>query len=268
MCYSISQKAELSVNDYLEYASGFTSRTDVMKQFEIFNKIPSYYHTAAYEHPSLPVVTSLNPFKIELLEWTLVPKPNRNTTLVEALKKRSVFSANCRDDSMFEKWPWKFGPNKQRGVLIVDGFFENHWTFDENGKPKDYYPYYISKADGSPMLIGCLWEKAQFVNEDTEINSFAIITTSPNDILAKIHNKDRQRMPFILEPELVGAWMNDLGKEETLQIIGPYDEDLLKYRTVPHQKSNKKKGIEALGNLPEAIQLKEFEGFDYSEVFV
>lgn len=116
------------------------------------------------------------------------------------------------------------------------------------------------------MLIGCIWEKVQFPAEETEINSFAIITTDPNDILAKIHNKDRQRMPFILEPELVEPWMNETGKEETLQIIGPYDEDLLQYWSVPHQKSNKKKGIEAIGNVPEAIQLKEFEGFDYREV--
>lgn len=50
----------------------------------------------------------------------------------------------------------------------------------------------------------------------------AIITTEPNRIVAKVHN----RMPAILLPEAEVEWLNlDTTPEQALELIKPYPDE-------------------------------------------
>ncbi len=61
--------------------------------------------------------------------------------------------------------------------------------------------------------------------EGQRIATCTIITTTPNSVLAPIHN----RMPVILLPEDEEAWLNaDLTEVEPLvSLLKPYPDDLL-----------------------------------------
>jgi len=62
--------------------------------------------------------------------------------------------------------------------------------------PKEKQPYAIALADRGLMALAGLWETWRSSAQET-IRSFTIITTTPNELCAEVHN----RMPVILPPE-------------------------------------------------------------------
>ena len=86
---------------------------------------------------------------------------------------------------------------------------------DRTGKQ----PYAIALADRSLMALAGLWENWNSP-EGEWMRSFAIITTTPNELCARLHN----RMPVVLKPE---AWPVWLGEEfgRGIRAQGPADAD-------------------------------------------
>jgi putative SOS response-associated peptidase YedK len=102
---------------------------------------------------------------------------------------------------------------RQRCLVPADGFFE--WK--RTGTAKQ--PYYLRRGDGGPLAFAGLWDRWRG-DAGTEIDSFTIVTTTPNDLVAPIHN----RMPAILLPDRYDMWLDpehrdvdDLGS-----LLGPY----------------------------------------------
>jgi putative SOS response-associated peptidase YedK len=81
----------------------------------------------------------------------------------------------------------------------------------ENSSGKQ--PYAIGLKGGGLMALAGLWETWRSPAGE-RVRSFAVITTEPNELCARLHN----RMPAILAPE---AWPEWLGEE-------PADEAHLK----------------------------------------
>ena len=109
-------------------------------------------------------------------------------------KEDSKFSKpiNARAETLLEK-PTFRGAIKQRRCLIpADGFYEWH----TEGKIKT--PHHIHLKDGRLFAFAGLWE--EWHGERT----CAIITTEPNSLMERIHN----RMPVILPPDLEDAWLD------------------------------------------------------------
>jgi putative SOS response-associated peptidase YedK len=88
----------------------------------------------------------------------------------------------------------------------------------EDGKQ----PYAIALVDRRLMALAGLWENWRSPAGEW-VRSFAIITTTPNELCARLHN----RMPVVLKPETWPAW---LGAEPTdaarlSRMLGPYPSD-------------------------------------------
>ena len=79
-------------------------------------------------------------------------------------------------------------------------------------------PYAIALSDRRVMALAGLWENWRSPAGEW-MRSFAIITTTPNEMCAELHN----RMPAVLKPE---AWSLWLGEE-------PADPDELKALLTP-----------------------------------
>jgi putative SOS response-associated peptidase YedK len=80
----------------------------------------------------------------------------------------------------------------------VDNFYE--WKKTATGKQ----PYAIALADGGLMALAGLWETWRSpAGERTR--SFAIITTTPNELCAELHN----RMPVVLSRAAWPAWLGE-----------------------------------------------------------
>ena len=64
------------------------------------------------------------------------------------------------------------------------------------------------------MAFAGIWDQWHPPGEEIVLESFSILTTSANELLAQIHD----RMPVILSPDNYGLWLNkDIHNPELLQ---------------------------------------------------
>jgi putative SOS response-associated peptidase YedK len=93
--------------------------------------------------------------------------------------------------------------------------------FTESGKQ----PYAIALADRSLMALAGLWENWHSPAGEW-VRSFAIVTTTPNELCADIHD----RMPVILKPEAWPAWLGEQPADlpQLKSLLAPYPtEDMI-----------------------------------------
>jgi len=249
MCYNISYLTKKK----LKYARRFGNNEADIKDLEeqlkkLGEKIGPHYHTSGFDHLDVPVITNESRNKIQLFNWGLIPDWVKDVRKAVELSNKTL---NARGEEMFEKPSFRHAAKYRRCLVLVDGYFEYHWKNDKS------YPYHIALKNDEPMALAGLWETWNLESEDLIRNTFSIVTTSANPLMAHIHNKPKgsmePRMPLIIPRELEDEWLkpidDPLDMNEIKSIIKPYDEEEMQSWTVP-----KIKGKEAVGNVPEAIE--------------
>jgi len=125
---------------------------------------------------------------------------------------------NARAETVTETNTWKDSIRKRRCIVPASGYYE--WQGDKGKKQ----PYYIHLKDEDVFAFAGLWE--EFRNEaDQWVITYAIITTTPAEAIAGIHD----RMPVILHPEDEEVWLDrELTEPEAvLPLLKPFDSDAL-----------------------------------------
>lgn len=85
---------------------------------------------------------------------------------------------------------------KRRCLVPACGFYE--WQKTPAGKT----PYYITSADETLLAFAGLWDNWR-TPDGQRLTSFTIITTEPNELVARLHD----RMPVILDPADYRTWL-------------------------------------------------------------
>jgi len=98
----------------------------------------------------------------------------------------------------------------------LDSFYE--WKKIGNGKQ----PYAIALKGGGLMAMAGLWETWRSPAGE-RIRSFTIVTTTPNELCAELHN----RMPVVLKPEAWPAWLGEEPADpaQLKALLAPYPSD-------------------------------------------
>jgi len=170
--------------------------------------------------------------------WPLIPTWAKGT-----VSKYSTANAKAEtlDTTKSYRSAWS---NAQRCLIPATGFYE--WQVVEGKKQKQ--PYNIKLANQPIFAMAGLWE--QSINPETEItvDSFTIITTQANSMMAEIHNT-KERMPVIVSPESYQHWLTG-SLTDAEQLLAPYPESYMTaykvttYVNNPH--NNDEKCIEKL----------------------
>lgn len=143
--------------------------------------------------PTQPVLAVPNnhPDKMEFMLWGLIPGWAKDTAIGSKM-------INARAETLAEKPSFKHAYKRRRCLILADGFYE--WQTIPGSKAKQ--PMFIHLADRKPFGFAGLWET--WHPGDENILSCTIITTEPNELMSKIHN----RMPVILPPSAWEEWLD------------------------------------------------------------
>jgi putative SOS response-associated peptidase YedK len=109
---------------------------------------------------------------------------------------------NARSETAGEKPAFRrlLATASRRALLPADGFYE--WLRPEDRKAPRV-PFRFTLTDGSLFAFAGLWTPATLDGE--EVESVTILTTTPNELVARLHD----RMPVILPDRAAeAAWLS------------------------------------------------------------
>jgi putative SOS response-associated peptidase YedK len=123
--------------------------------------------------------------------WGLVP-----SWWKKPLSEKKFSTFNARSEGLEASNTFR-GPFRHHRCLVpVSGFYE--WTGPKGKKQ----PYAIGLRNRRWFCFAGLWDRAMI--DGSEIDSFTILTTKPNDLMAGLHT----RMPVILHPSDYRTWLD------------------------------------------------------------
>ncbi len=143
-------------------------------------------------------------------KWGLIPEWSKDP-------KSGAKLINARCETIAIKPSFKKAFKNRRCLVPTNGFYE--WK-KEN---KRRLPHLIGLSDDKPFAFAGIWERWKST-EGEIVESFSIITTEANDLVAGLHD----RMPVIVGPEDYTAWLdpttplNELGR-----IMAPLPSDMM-----------------------------------------
>ncbi len=145
---------------------------------------------------SLWAVTEQNEERVlSLLQWGLIPSWS---------KKRTGF-INARAETLVTKPSFKESFLRRRCLIAADGFYE----WEKTGRSRQ--PHYFQMKNSTPFFFAGIWD--EWESDGTAIKSCAIITTTPNKLLATIHN------------DKVDDWLRSNAKTAELKaLLSPYQD--------------------------------------------
>ena len=140
------------------------------------------------------------------VRWGLVPSWAKDP-------KIGARMINARGETVAEKPSFRSAVKTRRCLIPADGFYE--WVKTDGGKQ----PHYIHFADSRAFAFAGLWERWH-KGGDEPLDTCTIITTTPNDIVADLHD----RMPVILPPEVFTEWLepDPLAPERLHDLLAPH----------------------------------------------
>lgn len=171
--------------------------------------------------------------EMALLRWGMVP------FFASSLKEfKGMSTINARAESVATSATWREPLKRRRCLIPADGFYE--WAEKMNepvrvgarvkASKSGKQPYAVTLSDGEPMAIAGLWDawkepKKSPQEVDRWLQSFAMVTTEANELMARIHT----RMPVILRERDWAEWLDrDEARPAPVHLLRPFDSDAMR----------------------------------------
>ena len=145
------------------------------------------------EHGALNVAHAL---------WGLVPEWSRDPLAPGPDGRRRSRPINARRETVAEKAVFRGPWRHRRALLPADGFYEWQSRTDPATGRSWKQPWLFRRRDRAPFWLGGLWDR--WCGADGgELETAVILTTAPNELMARVHD----RMPVLIPDGLEEAWL-------------------------------------------------------------
>jgi putative SOS response-associated peptidase YedK len=200
MCgrYTIYTKAEVLEERFHAHMVG-----EKHDYFPSYNVAPTQWN---------PVILNERPEEIVTANWGYIPHWAKNPQATKPM-------INARVETVAEKPYFRDSYKKRQCLVLADGFYE----WDRKGLKK--IPYFIKLKGDEPFAMAGIWDEIE-ESDGNMYKTFSIITSTPNKLLDKIHN----RMPVILNKDEEAKWLEGALKHEAL--MSPYSDELMEMHPV------------------------------------
>lgn len=170
---------------------------DIQKHFGLFDDIRFQPGFNIAPSRMLPVArTGEGRHELALCAWGLAPRWARDN-----LKHKPI---NARAETVAQKPFFRDAYRRRRCLVPVNGFYE--WR--RSGTRKQ--PFYFHLPDAPLFSLAGIWDRRD--TPDGPNDTFAIITTSANDVMKPVHD----RMPVVLSRDNYDRWVDE-GDADLLQ---------------------------------------------------
>ncbi|NTV98752.1 MAG: SOS response-associated peptidase [Chlorobiaceae bacterium] len=199
---------------------------EMLRQLELpFKEAERYHFNPGYNiAPESRVTVLLGDDESCLLtnaRWGLIPRWSEQIPKVRPV--------NARAESLDVKPYFRHSLERNHCLVPASGFYE--WRQLSGGKKQ---PWYIHRADNSPMAFAGLWETWQPPEAASEpVISCTIVTTKANREMRAIHD----RMPVILEQENWKTWLHAANPRNRTLLVPP-DDGILELYPVSSKVNN------------------------------
>ncbi len=192
-----------------ELANRYKAKADRITSFQPADRI------SGFSFPKLPVVAMHEEIDLEEMQWGLIPPWVKSEADALQFRKNTL---NAKAETAFEKPSFKNSMITQRCLVPATGFYE--WRHE--GKEK--IPFLVKVPESEVFSLGGIYAGWRNPQSDQIIQSFSVITTQANPLMAFVHNT-KLRMPLIIPPELEQMWLDaSLNSNDVKALMQPFDE--------------------------------------------
>lgn len=146
--------------------------------------------------------------EVVLLRWGLVPSWAKEL-------KFGVRCINARAETIASTPSFRAAYRKRRCLVPLNAFFE--WS----GEPGHKIKWRIGLKEEPLFALAGLWEWWKDPATERGIETYTIVTTRANDLIAPIHD----RMPAVIAERDYDRWLN--AEDPALDLLEPLPDDAL-----------------------------------------
>lgn len=190
---------------------------------------------SGFEYKLSPVVKKeqdSSAFAVHAMEWGFLPGYIKSRVSAENFRNgyrddKGVFhppfiTLNAvAEELLMPRKIYRQAALERRCLVLSTGFYEWHHHAGINkrtGAPLKTtvkYPFFIRLKGREYFFMAGIWQPWQDTETGEYAETFAIITTAANPLMAKIHNS-KKRMPCMLDDEKAAEWL--LGRPDESRI--------------------------------------------------
>jgi len=137
--------------------------------------------------------------ELAFARWGLIPRWAKEAAIGNRL-------INARADGLADKPSFRDSFRRHRCLVPADGFYE----WQKVGARKQ--PWLLRLAGGVPFAFAGLWSAWTDPASGEALETFAIVTTEPNELAARVHD----RMPVILPVDARAVWLDPEAERQRL----------------------------------------------------
>src|SRR4051794_20571865 len=197
-------------------AYGFSVKNakDVYDRFEVVNTLDDLKPRFNVRPGQMnPVITAHSPNQISRMFWGLIPHWAKD----DKYKYKTI---NAKAETVAELPTYRGSFRHKRCLIPATGFYEP----DKINYAKPPYPWhYFHLKDQELFAFAGLYDIWTDKATGKEVSSYTLITTTPNDVVGKVHD----RMPVILQKDDEVTWLNPVITEpgQLLPLLQQYPAD-------------------------------------------
>ena len=197
--------------DLLKLIPWLQAPAEILEREARYNVAPSQ---------TMPIITAKD---VHLAQWGFVPSWTTG--------KPKMRPINAKSETVATSGMFRRAFQSRRCLVPADGFYE--W---KGAKPPKQ-PYYVRMHGGGPFAFAGLWERWH-PESGEPIDTYTIITTEANELMASIHN----RMPVIVPSDRYRDWLEG---EAPAGLLKPYRADEMEATPVSRAVNSPKNDSEA-----------------------
>ena len=176
----------------------FKNLPDLLKK-DMPKGLSQRYEKQVLIQPGSPILVLKNEGKTQtsIMFWGFISEWSR-----DPFDKTRPKPFNARSESIEEKKLFRGSWKHKRCLIPASGFLEKG--------------HIISRKDSQTFWLGGLWNR-WMSKEGSELESCCVLTTQPNDLVKRFHN----RMPVVIPHGLEEEWISPFKSANELKSIKP-----------------------------------------------